>query len=211
MSENLELMCRCGQIHGSAKAVSPRHANRVICYCDDCQAFLHYLGRPELLDAHGGTDVIQVPPNVIEFDRGTSNIAGLRLTDKGMHRWYASCCKTPLGNTVTPAIPFIGIPLELFLGAGQGARLDEIFGKPRNRVMAKFAIGHPDHAAAGITPGVIIGAITKVMSWKLSGKTWPHPYFEKTTGAPKYPLTILTPAQRDALRPLCGPTPKAPA
>ena len=47
--------------------------NRVVCYCDDCQAFLHYLKRADLLDAHGGTDIVQVyseaPPRLVGFAR----------------------------------------------------------------------------------------------------------------------------------------------
>jgi hypothetical protein len=41
-------------------------------------------------------------------------IVGLRLTPNGLYRWYASCCKTPLGNTLGPAIPFVGIVARTF-------------------------------------------------------------------------------------------------
>src|SRR5262249_7317195 len=32
-----ELHCRCGEVRGSITNPSPRTANRVVCYCDDCQ------------------------------------------------------------------------------------------------------------------------------------------------------------------------------
>ena len=46
--------------------------------------------------------------------------------------------------------------------------------------------------------------------WRLRGKTWPHPFFKRETREPIYPLTVLSPGEREALRPLCGPRP-APA
>jgi len=85
MSQDVELGCRCGEIHGWVRSVSPGAVNRVVCYCDDCQAFLHHLGRADLFDAHGGTDVVQVPPRDVTFDRGAERTVGLRLTPKGLY------------------------------------------------------------------------------------------------------------------------------
>lgn len=207
MSEDVELGCRCGEIHGWAKGATPTGVNRSVCYCDDCQAFLHYLGRADLLDEHGGTDVVQVPPNMVSFDRGLERIVGMRLSDRGMYRWYASCCKTPLGNTITPAIPFIGMPLEVFRGAPDISRIDEIFGKPRGYVMGKFAVGDAPRGSKAFPLGLIVHALVMVLGWKFKGKAWPHPYFDKATRAPKYPVTVLQRSERDALRPKCGPNP----
>lgn len=109
MSKNATLSCRCGEVRGLVASVSPHTVNRVVCYCDDCQAFLHHLGRAELLDAHGGTDIIQIAPASLSFVQGEKRIVGLRLGPKGLSRWYTSCCRTPVGNTVGPAIPFVGI------------------------------------------------------------------------------------------------------
>ena len=61
MSRNT-LSCSCGEVRGLVTGVSPNTVNRVVCYCDDCQAFLHHLGRADLLDAHGGIDIVQVAP-----------------------------------------------------------------------------------------------------------------------------------------------------
>src|SRR5512138_1633896 len=126
MGQDLELGCRCGQLHGWAGRVSRTQVNRTVCYCDDCQAFLYYLGRSDLLDTHGGTDIVQVPPNVISFDRGLENIVAVRLSEKGMHRLYASCCKTLLGNTLDTSVPFIGMHFEIFRGATETCRIEEV-------------------------------------------------------------------------------------
>jgi len=42
--------------------ISANTVNRVVCYCDDCQAFLHHLARKDLFDAYGGPDIVQIAP-----------------------------------------------------------------------------------------------------------------------------------------------------
>src|ERR1700742_3028554 len=112
MSRTAELQCRCGQVRGHLTNASSETVNRIVCYCDDCQAFLHHVGRADLLDAHGGTDIVQVAPASLTFRSGAEHIVGLRLTSKGLYRWYANCCKTPLGNSMKPAVPFVGITAQ---------------------------------------------------------------------------------------------------
>src|SRR5262245_2632062 len=116
MSRTVELRCRCGQVKARVTNASREAVNRVICYCDDCQAYLHHLGRADLLDAHGGTDIVQVAPSSLSFVQGGDLITGTRLGPKGLYRWYASCCKTPFGNTVKPSIPFVGLVAQTFEG-----------------------------------------------------------------------------------------------
>jgi hypothetical protein len=173
--------------------------NRVVCYCDDCQAFLHRLGRADLFDPLGGTDIIQVAPAALTFERGRERIAGLRLTAKGLYRWYARCCKTPVGNTLGPAIPFVGMVAQLF-----GAP-DEVCGRPVGAIFGKFATGTPPEGSTGINLRLYGRAIRMVLGWRLSGRVWPHPFFDRAGRGPIYPITILSPADRDALRRLCGP------
>lgn len=205
MSQDVQLRCRCGEVRGHVKNASPRTVNRVLCYCDDCQAALHHLGHAELLDAHGGTDIIQVAPASVVFDHGTERIVGLRLTPKGLYRWYADCCKTPLGNTVGPAIPFVGIVAQAFEGTASGR--DDIFGKPIGAILGKYAIGTAPEGSTKLNLRLLARAIRMILGWKLSGKTWPHPFFDRSTRAPNRPLKTLSRAERDALRPLCGPRP----
>jgi hypothetical protein len=209
MTQAAELRCRCGNVAGRVTNASPRTVNRVVCYCDDCQAFLHHLGRTDLLDAHGGTDVVQVAPATLSFHRGDNHIVGLQLTPKGLYRWYASCCNTPLGNTVTPGIPFVGIVARVFEGGDGGLGPDAYFGPPIGAIMGKFAIGEAPRGSTGLQLRLIARAILTVLDSRLRGRAWPHPFFDRESGAPSHPVETLTRAQREALRPLCGPRAKA--
>jgi hypothetical protein len=205
MSKDAELHCRCGEVHGRVTNVSPEAVNRVVCYCDDCQAALHHLGRTDLLDAHGGTDIVQVAPASLSFDRGNERIVGLRLTPKGLYRWYASCCKTPIGNTLGPTIPFVGIVAQAFDGGAQ--RPDDLFGKPVGAILGKYAIGDAPEGSTRFPWRLVMRAAGLILGWRLRGQTWPHPYFDRAKRAPTHPLATLSQTEREALRPLCGPHP----
>ena len=36
-------------------------------------------------------------------------------------------------------------------------------------------------------------------------RAWPHPYFDRATGEPKFSVTVLSRAEREAARRSCGP------
>jgi hypothetical protein len=206
MNVSAELRCRCGEVRGLLANASPRTVNRVICYCDDCQAFAHQLGRADLLDAHGGTDIVQVAPSCLKFLEEQHRIVGLRLTPDGLFRWYTSCCNTPMGNTVSPRIPFVGIVAQAFDDAAQ--RPDDVFGKPIGAILGKYAIGDAPAGSKGIKLSLLVRAIRLVLGWRLRGQTWPHPFFRRDTREPIYPVSVLSVPQREALRRLCGPKPR---
>mgnify|MGYP003597425297 FL=1 len=109
------------------------------------------------------------------------------------------------GNMVSPALPFIGIVAQGF----QGATADDSFGKPIGRIYGQYAIGSAPAGSDKLNLRLMLRVIRLMLGWRLGGKAWPHPFFDRATGAPKYPVTTLTPAEREALRPLCGPRPAA--
>jgi hypothetical protein len=207
MAKDVGVRCRCGELAGVVANASPQEVNRVVCYCDDCQAFLHQLGRADLLNAQGGTDIVQVAPASLTFTKGQDRIAGVRLTPKGLFRWYATCCNTPVGNTLGPAIPFIGIVAQSFDGGAE--RGQAAFGAPLGAILGKHAIGKAPPGSTGINLTLLLRAITKVLGWRLRGRAWPHPFFHLKTREPIYPLKVLPNEQREALRAYCGPHPTA--
>jgi hypothetical protein len=208
MSQNATLSCSCRAVRGLVTNVSPGTVNRVVCYCDDCQAFLHQLGRADLLDAKGGTDIIQLAPASLSFVAGKERIVGLRLAPRGLYRWYASCCRMPLGNMLGPAIPFVGVLAQAFESEAQ--KPDALFGRPIGHIFGKHALDGVRDPTRRQKARLMARAMLMVLGWRLRGQTWPHPFFERATRAPKFPLTTLSPRQRAALRPLCGPRPSAP-
>lgn len=185
------LQCRCGTIQGSVS--NPRSANRVVCYCRDCQAFARFLGRGnETLDAQGGSDIVQTLPKNVTFTQGVDALACIRLTDKGMIRWYAGCCKTPIGNTLaTGKISFIGLLHDCLETAGQAPQ--NSFGPVRAYVNPQGALGDSKPKASGT--GTIIGWFLKtVLKARLNGDYRRTPFFKdgKPIAAPR----VLSSAER---------------
>src|SRR6187399_3404358 len=109
MPTDIPLRCACGKLRGTALAVSPSGGCRVVCYCNDCQAFARFLARPGITDEWGGTDLFQMAPANLRIGEGADALRCVRLSAKGMYRWYCGDCKTPVGNSNGPRVPFIGV------------------------------------------------------------------------------------------------------
>jgi hypothetical protein len=123
------------------RSVTPRSGNRCVCYCDDCQSFACFLEQPDsILDPHGGTDIFQTSPARLEIIAGKEHLACIQLWPKSNTvRWYASCCRTPIGNT--PAehrVPFVGV-IHSCMDLGALGTADEVLGPVRGRFFRRFA------------------------------------------------------------------------
>jgi hypothetical protein len=205
MAEGAEvaLRCSCGTVRGVARDVAPGSINHCFCYCDDCQAFAHFLGRgDEILDAHGGTEIVQMSQGNVAFTAGVDKIAAIRLTDKGLVRWYASCCRTPLGNTMaTSGMPFIGV-VRVVIDAPPAP----VLGPIRGRGFAKRAKG--GRAAVpkdGLPDAVmVLRMVAKLIGWRLRGDHKRSALFEVGTDRPLSPPRVLTSAEREELRQRCA-------
>ena len=88
--------CTCGRVHGVIHDVAPDRGNHLKCYCKSCQTAARVLGYEDSLDDMGGTSVFQTVPSKVSFESGVDQLACLRLSHKGLLRWYASCCDAPL-------------------------------------------------------------------------------------------------------------------
>ncbi len=84
MSDDLPLRCRCGAVRGVAS--EPTKLNRVVCYCDDCQAFARFLGRDDLLDALGGSDICQMALARLRITEGREHLLGVRVPEPARDR-----------------------------------------------------------------------------------------------------------------------------
>ena len=126
----MKLACRCGQVEGR---IDPQRVHaRASCYCRDCRAFARWLGGPELLDAAGGTDILAMAPDGLQITRGFEKVACMSLGPRGLLRWYASCCRTPLGNVPRdPRLYYLGVPVPAI--AEPVDAVEAAFG-PRGRI-----------------------------------------------------------------------------
>jgi hypothetical protein len=197
----LALRCRCGSVRGVARGVAPSKVNRCFCYCDDCQAFAHFLDRADVLDAHGGTEITQMSQANVAFTAGGDKIAAMRLTPSGLIRWYAACCRTPIGNTLrSSAMPFIGV-IHAFIAAPSAA-----LGPIRGRASAKSAKGGGAAVPKDGLPDLIMVArvLAKLAGWRLRGDHKRSALFDPVSGKPVVTPRVLAPAEREELRQRCA-------
>ena len=200
MATDIALRCACGALRGTALAISPGAGTRVVCYCNDCQAFARFLARPGVTDEWGGTDIFQMAPSRVRIDGAAESLRCMRLSDKGMHRWYCGECKTPVANTVSPRVPFVGLIHTFMDHAGDGRSRDDVLGKPVGYTRTESAIGGvPPHARDKHLLRVIGQSVKLLGTWWLTGAGSPSPLFDDKTHAPRVQPLVLTPEERRAL------------
>ena len=198
---DLYLSCRCKKIKGIARNINPARTGRIICLCDDCQAYARYLDNNEVLDENGGTEVIPLYPSDIEFTEGRDLIKCLRLMPgRGLYRWYAGCCHSPLVNIPpTPKIPYAGV-LHTFIEGGKPL-LEEKFGKVKGRVNGRFGKGElPPGTNEKVSWHLMLTTIIPfVLVGKLKKKQSPSPFFNEDGISTCHP-TILSKQELSLLK-----------
>lgn len=189
------LACRCGAVRGAVE--TDGRALHVICHCLDCQAYARLMGKPDLLDARGGSEAVLAVPKNLTFTQGLERLACVRMTDRGPLRWYASCCDTPIGNTaLTPKVAFVGVQAACLRTSGPP--LAESFGPIRMWNHTSGAWGEPKPAQ---TPGArLMGHIVRrTLGARLDGSYRRTPFFDPATGKPIAEPRLLSAADRAAL------------
>ena len=186
----------------------PRNSNHCVCYCDDCQAFIHVaavsraiIAADDVLDDQGGTHVLHLSPARVSFAAGVEHVALMRLSAKGMLRWYSSCCGTPIGNTLTTAaIPFMALT-DAFVHEPPAA-----LGPIRGRSFPESAKG--GRAAVprdGLPmPFMVARVMFLMLSWRLRGDHRRSPLFDTATGQPRAAARVLEAPEREELRRRCA-------
>ncbi|QCO67576.1 hypothetical protein E5843_06960 [Luteimonas yindakuii] len=188
----IPFQCTCGQLRGE---IDPRAVYvRAVCYCLDCQAYAHVLGREDVLDGQGGSDIIAMQPGGLRFTAGTDRLACLSLSPKGPLRWHSACCNMPIANTArTPALPYAGVLVACLATSAQA--LDAAFGPARTALNTDSAAGRvaatPVRTAAGIAR-IILGVVRAKL-----GRTRESPFFESRRSQPR----VLTLQERAAATP----------
>lgn len=183
------LRCACGTVRGHVS--QPGATMNAICYCKDCQAFAHALGDPPgMLDAAGGTRIVATLPLHVHFDTGVEALACISLSPKGLLRWYAECCRTPIGNTPRDfRIPYVGL-VHSCLGRAQA--VDAAFGPATMHLNNRSATSDVASTSLANVFG-LMRLMTKVAPARLSGRYKVNPFFNPATQEPiRRPGTTVT-------------------
>ena len=191
---NHPLQCRCGAIKGYV--FRPGMAKRAVCYCKDCQAFARFLKQADaVLDEHGGTAIVATVPNLVHFTQGLEALACMSLSNRGLLRWYASCCNTPIGNTSRDfKTPYVGL-IESCLKSSSPS-LQESFGPVRMVINTKSARGSVKSTLVSNLVA-LLGVMKSVIGARLSGAYKANPFFGTEAGTPVARPRELTKAERE--------------
>ena len=202
MTNELVIRCSCGGMQGRAGRVDGDNGTRIVCYCDDCQSFAHFLGRgSEILNKRGGTDIFQMSPAGVEFTAGTEHLACMRLRPKGLLRWYAACCMTPIGNTVaTRHVPFVGL-ITTCINPDRRA-LDGPLGPVSVRVHGRFAKGGRDdlYAHDRVPLALIFSTFGRILRRRIRGDHKRSPFFDPKTGEPAVAPKTLSKSEHEDIK-----------
>jgi len=187
------LRCRCGKLQGHV--VLHAAAVRAICYCKDCQAYARFLGTPDIADRDGGTEVIAMLPRQVHFASGADALACMSLSERGLLRWYARCCNTPIGNTPrNPKLPYAGLVHNCLEGGSPS--IEASFGRSRVAVNTRSARNE-----VRSTPIATTFAVARLMSAslgsRLSGAYRDNPFFTPGTDRPIRPVRVLSADERE--------------
>ncbi len=192
----MEIQCDCGSFRAELTQFPKNTPGRLICYCDDCQAYLKYLKRTDLLNENGGTEIIPAYPADIKIIAGKDVVKCVRLHANGMFRFYTSCCLTPIANT-DPKRAWAGIIRRMYI-TKDSTRLDRELGPVKCSIMGKYAKGTPPIG----TPQTfdfkgMVTVLPFILKGKFLGKAKPSPFFENAEAlvAPK----VLTAEERSKI------------
>jgi len=178
VSNIIELECLCGTVKGNLKVVSGSFFH-VHCLCCDCQKFASHLNNKEnILDEHGGSELFQTYPKLMEIKEGKDNIGVVQLKDKGIYRWHTTCCNMPLANTMSSAnIPFVGVSIKLMKFSCEQEKLESL-GPVTMKAFGKHSIGEIPEDAHYKFP---ISFMPKIIGFMLKGvfrkMNSPSPFF----------------------------------
>ena len=191
---SIPLSCRCGKLQGEVDGA--RVVARALCYCKDCQAFARFLkAEGEVLDEAGGTEVAATLPAAVRFTGGLEHLACMSLSPRGIYRWYASCCNTPIGNTPRePKMAYVGM-VRICLAAPPET-LDRQLGRARFAANTGSAYRRVETTPLRLALAVVrIGAM--LTRARVTGGYRDNPFFE--AGTPIRTPRVLTVEERAAV------------
>ena len=184
----LVFSCTCGALRGQITPRGIKLGTHVGCYCHDCRAAQLYFKQPD--PAPGHVDILQTTPEDIRIEQGAEHLAAMKLSPKGMLRWYADCCGAPLATTPpTSRFPFAGFIVKRIPDPSA-------LGPITTRGFVPRPGGKQAHEKLRYAA---IGLIRRVLGSRLSGRWKTSQFFSAQTAAPVITPTVLTKEQRRVL------------
>jgi len=193
----MEIQCECGKFRAELTKFPKNTPGRLVCYCDDCQSYLHYLKRADLLDANGGTEIIPNYPADVKILAGKEFVKCTRVKPDGMFRFSTTCCNTRITNT-RPGRPWAGFHRRMFSREVEG-----LLGPVKSSILGKYAKGTPP---SGTPKTFNFKAMKLVFPYILKGiflgKAKHSPFFEN--GEAIVSAKVLSAEERLAARVAAG-------
>ncbi len=205
-TKDYQFGCRCGQFRGRIARLSAKRSHqpvqtRLVCYCGDCQTYARWLGAADdVLDENAGTHILQTTPDRLSIDQGAEHIACIQLREKGLLRWYASCCGTPMCNTMAkPFTAFVGVLTVNIQGGDQ----DTVLSKVQARAFTGSARG-PNRPARDVgLPRVLFNLARMILGSRFKGRHRITPFFH-ADGTPVARPHLLTSQELKSARASAG-------
>lgn len=172
----MRISCDCKAFQAELTHFPTHSPGRLMCYCGDCQRFLEKLGREDLLDPYGGTEIVPVYPSEIRILQGQEHLLCNQLGPKGLFRWSTQCCNAPVGNS-RARFPWFGILHSAYRAADPDCL--ERLGPVRSRIFGRDARGAPPFAISdriGFRDALTV--LPFVLRGKIGGKHKRSPFFK---------------------------------
>ena len=182
--------CHCGSVEADVN-VMVNYAPSAECHCSDCIKFAKWMETEHnspvdvLTGNNGGACMGQIYKDELNFMKGIEKIRTVKLTmNSFLHRYYTSCCGTPLGLCpVMKSYPMLIFYRENFTEKGA------VFGSPWFRLNYRknedppahstsgggSAIGGSVPTSTGLHPGFILVTLTRALYGVLFGRGYPDP------------------------------------
>lgn len=167
------LTCSCGSLKAEVTELYPHDGVHAICHCEDCRASARALAPGTQLP--DGADIYQTYPDTLGILEGHENLACLTLSPRGLLRWYASCCNTPMFNTPRSSkVSFVGILAD-------NAADKSVFGPVRAHGFIKTKDGKTRHKGLAT---LVFRSLKRILIARLSGRWQTNPLFDTIANKP---------------------------
>jgi len=145
-------------------------------------------------DASGGAEFVAARAEHVVLDAGIEHLACLSLSEKGLLRWYAACCNTPIANTTRDwKFPYVGIIRTCLMA--DSASFQRSFPRVQMRVNTTSAKQAPQSMLLQ-TVVTLMGFMSRVIASRINGAYRRTPFFVSPEGLPRTEINVLSESER---------------